>query len=88
MLKSLFSRDDGVAGSGRGGQPGLTGGSDDTYVQHLTRRATSQGWAVVVFNSRGCADSPVSSAQVSQRFSQIFLGFAAIVVVNCAFQAR
>ncbi|KAG0570302.1 hypothetical protein KC19_6G152600 [Ceratodon purpureus] len=43
--------------------PGLTGGSDDTYVQHLTRRATSQGWAVVVFNSRGCADSPVTSSQ-------------------------
>jgi hypothetical protein len=43
--------------------PGLTGGSDDTYVQHLSRRAMSQGWAVVVFNSRGCADSPVTTPQ-------------------------
>ncbi|XP_024378237.1 embryogenesis-associated protein EMB8 [Physcomitrium patens] len=43
--------------------PGLTGGSDDTYVQHMTRRARNHGWAVVVFNSRGCADSPVTTAQ-------------------------
>uniref|UniRef100_A0A7I4CUT1 AB hydrolase-1 domain-containing protein n=2 Tax=Physcomitrium patens TaxID=3218 RepID=A0A7I4CUT1_PHYPA len=43
--------------------PGLTGGSDDTYVQHLTRRASKQGWQVVVFNSRGCADSPVTTPQ-------------------------
>lgn len=43
--------------------PGLTGGSDDTYVQHLTQRACKQGWTVAVFNSRGCAESPVTTPQ-------------------------
>jgi pimeloyl-ACP methyl ester carboxylesterase len=43
--------------------PGLTGGSDDTYVRHLLRRACKHGWNVVVFNSRGCADSPVTTPQ-------------------------
>ncbi|KAH7282286.1 hypothetical protein KP509_35G023600 [Ceratopteris richardii] len=43
--------------------PGLTGGSGDTYVRHLLVRAWKQGWNVVVFNSRGCADSPVTSPQ-------------------------
>ncbi|KAK3154770.1 hypothetical protein QOZ80_2BG0194880 [Eleusine coracana subsp. coracana] len=41
--------------------PGLTGGSDDTYVRHMLLRARSKGWRVVVFNSRGCADSPVTT---------------------------
>ncbi|KAL6911711.1 hypothetical protein ACP4OV_000516 [Aristida adscensionis] len=41
--------------------PGLTGGSDDTYVRHMLMRARSKGWRVVVFNSRGCADSPVTT---------------------------
>ncbi|XP_072958521.1 embryogenesis-associated protein EMB8 [Typha angustifolia] len=43
--------------------PGLTGGSDDTYVRHMLVRARNKGWRVVVFNSRGCADSPVTTAQ-------------------------
>ncbi|RCV07553.1 hypothetical protein SETIT_1G253800v2 [Setaria italica] len=43
--------------------PGLTGGSDDTYVRHMLMRARSKGWRVVVFNSRGCADSPVTTPQ-------------------------
>lgn len=43
--------------------PGLTGGSGDTYVRHLLVRARKCGWNVVVFNSRGCADSPVTSPQ-------------------------
>ncbi|KAG8071642.1 hypothetical protein GUJ93_ZPchr0006g41466 [Zizania palustris] len=43
--------------------PGLTGGSDDTYVRHMLMRARSKGWRVVVFNSRGCADSPVTTAK-------------------------
>ncbi|CAL5056856.1 unnamed protein product [Urochloa decumbens] len=41
--------------------PGLTGGSDDTYVRHMLMRARSKGWRVVVFNSRGCAESPVTT---------------------------
>ncbi|XP_008791618.2 embryogenesis-associated protein EMB8 [Phoenix dactylifera] len=43
--------------------PGLTGGSDDTYVRHMLVRARNRGWRVVIFNSRGCADSPVTTPQ-------------------------
>ncbi|KAI4312662.1 hypothetical protein MLD38_037463 [Melastoma candidum] len=43
--------------------PGLTGGNDDTYVTHMLIRARNKGWCVVVFNSRGCADSPVTTPQ-------------------------
>ncbi|KAK4365551.1 hypothetical protein RND71_016909 [Anisodus tanguticus] len=43
--------------------PGLTGGSDDSYVRHMLMRARSRGWRVVVFNSRGCGDSPVTTPQ-------------------------
>ncbi|KAF8028029.1 hypothetical protein BT93_E0826 [Corymbia citriodora subsp. variegata] len=43
--------------------PGLTGGSGDTYVRHMLVRARSKGWRVVVFNSRGCGDSPVTTPQ-------------------------
>ncbi|KAI4312660.1 hypothetical protein MLD38_037462 [Melastoma candidum] len=46
-------------------KPGLTGGSDDTYVRHMLIRARNKGWRVVVFNSRGCADSPVTTPQVA-----------------------
>lgn len=45
-------------------QPGLTGGSDDTYVRHMLLRARNKGWRVAVFNSRGCAGSPVTTAKV------------------------
>ncbi|XVE50633.1 hypothetical protein DITRI_Ditri01bG0179200 [Diplodiscus trichospermus] len=44
--------------------PGLTGGSQDSYVKHMLVKARSKGWRVVVFNSRGCADSPVTSPQL------------------------
>ncbi|XP_077248464.1 embryogenesis-associated protein EMB8-like isoform X2 [Tasmannia lanceolata] len=43
--------------------PGLTGGSGDSYVRHMLVRARSSGWRVVVFNSRGCGDSPVTTPQ-------------------------
>ncbi|KAK1382268.1 Embryogenesis-associated protein EMB8 [Heracleum sosnowskyi] len=43
--------------------PGLTGGSEDSYVRHMLLRARSKGWRVVVFNSRGCGDSPVTTSQ-------------------------
>lgn len=45
-------------------QPGLTGGSHDTYVRHLFLRARRKGWRVVVFNSRGCGNSPVITPKV------------------------
>ena len=46
-------------------QPGLTGGSGDSYIRHMLSRARNKGWRVVVFNSRGCAHSPVTTPQVS-----------------------
>ncbi|CAL5020603.1 unnamed protein product [Urochloa decumbens] len=47
--------------------PGLTGGSDDTYVRHMLMRARSKGWRVVVFNSRGCAESPVTTPKETDK---------------------
>ncbi|XP_012842086.1 PREDICTED: embryogenesis-associated protein EMB8 [Erythranthe guttata] len=58
-------------------QPGLTGGSGDTYVRHMLLRARSKQWRVVVFNSRGCGDSPVTTAQF---YSASFLGDISEVV--------
>ncbi len=43
--------------------PGLTGGSGCSYVLHAVRRAKQAGIRAVVFNSRGTADSPVTSPQ-------------------------
>ncbi|KAL6182793.1 hypothetical protein ACLB2K_044206 [Fragaria x ananassa] len=51
--------------------PGLTGGSDDSYVRHMLIRARNRGWRVVVFNSRGCGGSPVTTPQF---YSASFLG--------------
>ncbi|XVF12876.1 hypothetical protein REPUB_Repub08aG0157700 [Reevesia pubescens] len=51
--------------------PGLTGGSQDSYVRHMLTKAKSKGWRVVVFNSRGCGDSPVTTPQF---YSASFLG--------------
>ncbi|XP_010533546.1 PREDICTED: embryogenesis-associated protein EMB8 isoform X2 [Tarenaya hassleriana] len=45
--------------------PGLTGGSQDSYVRHMLLGAKSKGWRVVVFNSRGCGNSPVITPQES-----------------------
>jgi predicted alpha/beta-fold hydrolase len=49
-------------------QPGLTGGSGDSYVRHMLIRARNKGWRVVVFNSRGCGGSPVTTPQVNHFF--------------------
>ncbi|KAL0372907.1 UNVERIFIED_CONTAM: Embryogenesis-associated protein [Sesamum calycinum] len=57
--------------------PGLTGGSEDTYVRHMLLRGRSKGWRVVVFNSRGCGNSPVTTAQF---YSASFLGDISEVV--------
>jgi hypothetical protein len=43
--------------------PGLTGGSEDSYVQHAVVHARSVGIRAVVFNSRGTSESPVTTAQ-------------------------
>ncbi|GAV88905.1 Abhydrolase_6 domain-containing protein [Cephalotus follicularis] len=51
--------------------PGLTGGSQDAYVRHMLMRARSNGWRVVVFNSRGCGDGPVTTPQF---YSASFIG--------------
>ncbi|CAA0830646.1 esterase/lipase/thioesterase family protein, partial [Striga hermonthica] len=57
--------------------PGLSGGSGDTYVRHMLLQARGKGWRVVVFNSRGCGDSPVTTAQL---YSASFLGDISEVV--------
>ncbi|KAI5329305.1 PREDICTED: embryogenesis-associated [Prunus dulcis] len=59
--------------------PGLTGGSDDSYVRHMLVRARSKGWRVVVFNSRGCGGSPVTTPQF---YSASFLGDMREVVAH------
>ncbi|KAL3499154.1 hypothetical protein ACH5RR_038247 [Cinchona calisaya] len=57
--------------------PGLTGGSQDSYVRHMLVKARNKGWRVVVFNSRGCGDSPVTTPQF---YSASFLGDMSEVV--------
>ncbi|KAI9092336.1 hypothetical protein K1719_027836 [Acacia pycnantha] len=51
--------------------PGLTGGSEASYARHLLVTARSKGWRVVVFNNRGCGNSPVITPQL---YSASFLG--------------
>jgi len=43
--------------------PGLTGGSDDTYVRYAVQYAHSIGIRAVVFNSRGCGDTFLTTPQ-------------------------
>ncbi|XP_010533545.1 PREDICTED: embryogenesis-associated protein EMB8 isoform X1 [Tarenaya hassleriana] len=59
--------------------PGLTGGSQDSYVRHMLLGAKSKGWRVVVFNSRGCGNSPVITPQF---YSASFLGDIREVVAH------
>ncbi|XP_057518276.1 embryogenesis-associated protein EMB8 isoform X2 [Amaranthus tricolor] len=59
--------------------PGLTGGSGDTYVRHMLIRARQLGWRVVVFNSRGCANSPVTTPQF---YSASFTGDLSEVIAH------
>lgn len=61
--------------------PGLTGGSQDTYVRHMLVRAKSNGWRVVVFNSRGCGESPVTTPQF---YSASFIEDLRVVVAHVA----
>ncbi|XP_010503747.1 PREDICTED: embryogenesis-associated protein EMB8-like [Camelina sativa] len=59
--------------------PGLTGGSQDSYVRHMLLRARSKKWRCVVFNSRGCGDSPVTTPQF---YSASFLGDICEVIAH------
>ncbi|GKD20771.1 hypothetical protein Tco_1222474 [Tanacetum coccineum] len=44
-------------------KPRLTGGINDSYIRHMLLRARNKGWHVVVFNSRGCGNGPVTTPQ-------------------------
>ncbi|XP_050268866.1 embryogenesis-associated protein EMB8-like [Quercus robur] len=61
--------------------PGLAGGSENTYVRHMLVRARTKGWRVVVFNNRGCSNSPVTTPQL---FSASFTGDMREVVAHVA----
>ena len=59
--------------------PGLTGGSGDSYVLHAVHNAREQGLRALVFNSRGTADSPVTTAQF---YSASFTGDTRAVIAH------
>nr|XP_043607339.1 embryogenesis-associated protein EMB8-like [Erigeron canadensis] len=59
--------------------PGLTGGSETSYIRHMLLRARNKRWRVVVFNSRGCSNSPVTTPQL---YSASFLGDIVEVVAH------
>lgn len=44
--------------------PGLTGGSPEFYIRKSVQRLNARGWQCVVLNARGCADTPVRTAQL------------------------
>jgi predicted alpha/beta-fold hydrolase len=52
---------------------GIAGGSADSYVQHFVAMARQRGMRPVCFNSRGCANGPVT---VPQFYSASFTGCA------------
>lgn len=59
--------------------PGLAGGSNCAYVRRFVVSAIDGGFMPVVFNSRGCADSPVTSAKF---YSASYTGDMRFVVAN------
>lgn len=59
--------------------PGLTGGSNDSYVLHAVQQARKCGIRAVVFNSRGTGDSPVTTPQY---YSASFTGDTRHVVAH------
>ncbi|EGZ05704.1 hypothetical protein PHYSODRAFT_533451 [Phytophthora sojae] len=44
--------------------PGLTGGSPANYIRHTVARLHEVGWQCVVLNARGCAKTPLRTAQL------------------------
>jgi predicted alpha/beta-fold hydrolase len=45
--------------------PGLTGGSQEHYIRTLVERMLFKDeWQIVVFNARGCASTPLKTAQL------------------------
>ncbi|GMF17036.1 unnamed protein product [Phytophthora lilii] len=44
--------------------PGLTGGSPENYIRSTISRLHELGWQCVVLNARGCANTPVLTAQL------------------------
>jgi hypothetical protein len=63
--------------------PGLTGGSEDSYVQHAVVHARQAGIRAVVFNSRGTSASPVTTAQF---YSASYTGDLRCVISHVASQ--
>lgn len=51
--------------------PGLTGGSDDSYVRYAVHYAESHGTRAVVFNSRGCGDTFLTTPRF---YSGLYIG--------------
>lgn len=66
-------------------QPGLTGGSGDSYVRHMLIRARNKGWRVVVFNSRGCGGSPVTTPQVNHFLLNCIFGDPLVILLTLPF---
>jgi predicted alpha/beta-fold hydrolase len=51
--------------------PGLTGGSDDSYVRYTVHYAETHGMRAVVFNSRGCGDTFLTTPRY---YSGLYIG--------------
>jgi predicted alpha/beta-fold hydrolase len=47
-------------------------------VRHMLVRARSKGWRVVVFNSRGCGNSPVTTPKVLLAVQDSIFFFASL----------
>lgn len=51
--------------------PGLTGGSDDSYVRYAAHYAEKHGTRAVVFSSRGCGDTFLTTPRF---YSGLYIG--------------